>query len=124
LKLVDISDFVIAVTTVLEKSGDSVSDHQNYSKNVVDVGIRAEVEKFKFRNPRYTFPDLEGSSFATPKMTGLIAAYYEEFRGALEKKNIIETLIKVGKLQNNEKVDGQIRNGVIDKDDPVTRNPQ
>ena len=124
LKLVDVSDFVIAVTTVLQDTGDEVSEHQNYSKNVVDVGIRADVDKIKFLNPRYTFPPLEGSSFATPKMTGLIAAYYEEYRSAPQKKNVIDTLIKIGKLRNNQNVADQIRNGVIDSDDPVTRNPQ
>jgi hypothetical protein len=57
-------------------------------------------------------------------MTGLIAAHFHEFGGMLQKQNVIQTLIKIGKLRNNEKVAKEIRDGVIDTDDPVTRNPQ
>jgi Subtilase family len=114
LELTDVSDYVIAVTTVSEKTGDTVSPHQNFSPSVVDVGIRGEVRDFQFFNPRYYSPDLEGSSFATPKMTGLIAAYYGRFEGRYDKKNIIDILLKLEKLRINRNVANKIRNGVID----------
>lgn len=69
---------VIAVTTVSTRTK-KVSPNQNYSKNVVDIGVNAESingDHYYFRNPRVNRGFSEGSSFATPIVTGILCAHY------------------------------------------------
>ncbi len=76
---------VFAVTTIdtLQKS---VSPFQNYSPEVVDIGVQADRVasggKYVFFNPRSveTSNTLEGSSFATPIATGKICAFYDLYQ--------------------------------------------
>ena len=72
-------DNVIAVNTVAIKNpGTGVSPHQNYSSSVVDAGVNADQvdgQKFEFVNPMNNSL-VEGSSFATPVVTAIIAAKY------------------------------------------------
>ena len=84
-------DNVIAVTTA-SKARDKVSPQQNYSSSIVDIGVNGDVEyivnlpapttEFGFEDPfgRLTASRglyiISGSSYATPIITGKIAANY------------------------------------------------
>jgi hypothetical protein len=77
---------VIAVTTVSDVSG-TVSPNQNFSARVVDVGVNADnASDYTFNYP-FTAPSttgagsgiVNGSSFATPIVTGKICANYHLF---------------------------------------------
>ncbi len=71
---------VIAVTTVFEDPithNATVSGTQNFSANVVDIGVNADVmPNYLFSNPFRTSHTLNGSSFAAPVATGQICANY------------------------------------------------
>ncbi len=115
---------VIAVTTV-KSAYKKVSPHQNFSPQVVDLGINADFAKvtngdtaFLFADPLRTLPNgiptKEGSSFATPIATGKIAANYY----------LIENLIKAGNLQLNTKkavLDILYKHGILHADNAFTQ---
>jgi subtilase family protein len=84
---------VISVTTVTpDLSG--VSPTQNFSKNVVDIGVPADEPIHNgFSNPRVPGSFIAGSSFATPIITGMIAAHYHLIDGIKNKEEIIRILI-------------------------------
>lgn len=63
---------VIAVTTI---NNSMVCPDQNYSSHVVDIGVFADKD-FVFQNPIATSEAVIGTSFATPIVTGKIAANY------------------------------------------------
>ena len=77
---------VIAVTTVYK---DLVSPTQNFSDNVVDAGVTADYidasGNFVFINPvNSSLPPVSGSSFATPVLTGKMAAWYHLYHPLLQ----------------------------------------
>ncbi|MCO5236000.1 MAG: S8 family serine peptidase [Chitinophagaceae bacterium] len=76
---------VIAVTTVYK---DMVSPTQNYSGNIVDVGVQADGvdnnDHFYFINPVDPGSSpVSGSSFAAPVATGKLAAWYHTYKHLL-----------------------------------------
>ncbi|MDB5248411.1 MAG: hypothetical protein JWQ40_2805 [Segetibacter sp.] len=82
---------VLAVTTVDAPSG-TVSPFQNFSPDVVDIGVNADAIlgtmppalRYVFYNPRFiSSATAEGSSFATPIITGKLAANYELIKAVL-----------------------------------------
>ncbi len=76
---------VIAVTTI---NHSSVSPHQNYSKDVVDVGVIADRDNdYVFQNPIKTNSCVVGTSFAAPIITGKIAANYSKVQTVLPSKS-------------------------------------
>jgi hypothetical protein len=78
---------VISVTTIDTASG-TVSPTQNYSPNVVDIGVNADAVSplhFVFNNPRLTGNQtVEGSSFATPIVAGKLCANYDAISEVLD----------------------------------------
>lgn len=98
-------DNVMAVTTT-SLAKDAVSPSQNFSKEIVTIGVKCDLE---FAND-YRFEDslnrqdasgapiyILGSSFATPIVTGIIAQHYLEvissmINGSINKKNLIHTI--------------------------------
>ncbi|MFI5152538.1 MAG: S8 family serine peptidase [Chitinophagales bacterium] len=111
---------VITVTTVDTTSG-RVSPHQNYSANVVDIGVNADrvVQDtiFVFMKPGLQsglISTVEGSSFATPIATGIIAAHYFEIASLpADKTVIISTLSSLGLAQSVAAFRTKIKNGII-----------
>ncbi len=63
---------VIAATTI---NNSMACPDQNYSSHVVDIGVFADKD-FVFQNPIAPSEAVKGSSFATPIVTGKIAANY------------------------------------------------
>lgn len=81
---------VIAVTTVYK---DLVSPTQNFSANVVDAGVNSDFidasGNFVFINPvNSSLEPVSGSSFATPVLTGKMAAWYHVYRSLLQGSSI------------------------------------
>ena len=78
---------VIAVTTVDISTG-TVSPTQNYSPNVVDIGVNANIVSkvsYAFINPRLKgSKKVEGSSFATPIVSGILSANYDRIESILK----------------------------------------
>lgn len=77
---------VIAVTTVYK---DLVSPTQNFSSHVVDAGVNADdidaAGNFVFVNPvNRSLEPVSGSSFATPVLTGKMAAWYHLYSQLLQ----------------------------------------
>ena len=117
---------VIAVTTV-DDGTLSVSPHQNFSPNVVDVGVNTDVirrdpvngDHYDFFNPRIPGAVSEGSSFATPIVTGIICSHYTQITTSLtanglpfDKENILNFLLHspIGHVTN---LNNQIKKGVM-----------
>jgi hypothetical protein len=94
---------VISVTTVTP-SITEVSNGQNFSRKVVDIGVPAdETGNNGFSNPRLAGTFVAGSSFATPKVTGMITGNYDLIAGRRNKQEIIDILMKnslVSKVPN------------------------
>ncbi len=94
---------IISVTTV-DTISNTVSPLQNYSPNVVDIGVNADDisgEDYYFVNPRVDSGLSEGSSFATPIVTGIICSHYSLIRAklagqAFNKQNILNILLQPG----------------------------
>ena len=104
---------VIAVTTVNPEASE-VSSEQNFSEKIVNIGVRSDIVRgFGFRDPRFEKRFLKGSSYAAPIVTGLLAANFSEFKEPLDKSEIIETLLKTGKLEKKSDLKRQIREGVV-----------
>jgi subtilisin family serine protease len=110
---------VMAVTTVDTRSS-RVSPRQNYSPNVVDIGVQADTvdgELFLFIKPRLNAgfrSTVEGSSFATPIVTGIIASHYFKLDGLpADKSIIIATLRSLGLAESNPAFVSKIKNGII-----------
>ncbi|MES2645919.1 MAG: S8 family serine peptidase [Bacteroidota bacterium] len=95
---------VIAVTTVKESGdGSRVSPRQNFSGNVVDIGVVSNNiimpgdSIYLIKNPRLANSMLEGSSYAAPVVAGYIGGNYNELRSKIDsnefnKQNIFDTL--------------------------------
>jgi len=91
---------VIAVTTVYK---DMVSPTQNFSNRVVDAGVAADYidasGNFVFVNPvDSSLPPVSGSSFATPVLTGKMAAWYHLYHpllGAPVTKEIRDSIFSL-----------------------------
>jgi len=69
---------VISVTTVSDATNTYAPD-QNYSANVVDLGVNADrigTNFYYFQNPLYSNRYCSGSSYATPIVTGIITSLY------------------------------------------------
>jgi hypothetical protein len=81
---------VIAVTTVHNSTG-TVSPRQNYSPNVVDLGVNADVvmgDYYVFSNPLSDSTEtVEGSSFAAAIVTGMLSANYDKYKSVFEMNN-------------------------------------
>jgi hypothetical protein len=81
---------VIAVTTV-HKLDRTVSPRQNYSANVVDIGVKADAVKgdnYVFNNPLLDSTEtVDGSSFATAILTGILCANYDKYKSVLVGDN-------------------------------------
>jgi len=98
---------VITVTTV-RKSNRTVSPRQNYSSNVVDIGVNADAfmgKKYVFNNPLFdNGKTVEGSSFATAIMCGILSANYDKYKSVLKKNNYTKEEIwsKLGKIVNSD----------------------
>ncbi|MHA4846051.1 S8 family serine peptidase [Flavitalea antarctica] len=85
---------VISVTTVTPDVK-AVSGTQNFSKKVVDIGVPADEPRNNgFSNPGAAGTFVAGSSFATPKVTGMITANYDLISGKRNKQEIINVLMK------------------------------
>jgi hypothetical protein len=100
---------VIAVTTV-DDANTAVSPHQNFSKNVVDIGVNADLitgNAFFIQNPRLNSAGgltyVEGSSFATPVVSGLLASQWSIIQPALSsgKPEIFKVLIQKSLITTN-----------------------
>jgi len=86
-------DNLLVVTTIYAKDH-SISPLQNFSPGVVDVGVNCDAiihkpdgDLYVFLDPiqniiNNRFPAVTGSSFATPIVTGKIAAHYSTLVGA------------------------------------------
>lgn len=99
---------VISVTTVTPGITE-VSNSQNFSKKVVDIGVPADEDQNNgFSNPRTAGTFVAGSSFATPKVTGMITGNYDLIAGRRNKKEIIDILMKKNLLS---KVPGKVAVG-------------
>ena len=89
---------VISVTTVTPGIN-RVSDTQNFSRKVVDIGVPADIKVGNgFSNPRKPGTAIAGSSFATPRVTGMIAGNYNLIASKRKKNDIISILKKSGLL--------------------------
>jgi hypothetical protein len=104
----------LLVVTTVSTSTNQVSPLQNFSDSIVDVGINCDavldsvnVIYYSFMNPiqpatkvsvngppQYKFYTVTGSSFATPIVTGKIAAYYSLFIGG----NVINKAALINKI--------------------------
>lgn len=98
-------DNVLTVTTT-SSAKDKVSPSQNFSKTIVNLGVKCDSEiagDFRFEdslervdksgNPVFIL----GSSYATPIITGILAQHYEEFlssmiNGSINRENFIQNL--------------------------------
>ncbi len=88
---------VIGVTTVFNAR---VSGSQNYSPKVVHAGVNADEliqGKQVFKNPYIQGKSVDGSSFATPIVTGKVAAHYHLFNPNNVTRNEVLSVLK-GKL--------------------------
>jgi len=89
---------VISVTTVTPKIT-SVSKTQNFSRKAVDIGVPADIADGNgFSNPRKPGTFIAGSSFATPKVAGMLAGNYDLIAGMRKKEEIISILKGSGLL--------------------------
>jgi hypothetical protein len=113
---------VIAVTTVslTAPAPHKVSPRQNFSKKVIDIGVNADKvngEVYSFRNTRFNGYYIEGSSYAAPIVTGIIAANYGMLARSIpeigNKYLIIDTLKANGSLTHKADFDGLIKGGNI-----------
>jgi subtilisin family serine protease len=109
---------VIAVTTVFETGNTgTVSPRQNFSNNVVDAGVDAGVPSFMFRNPFFPGKAVDGSSFATPILTGLICANYNLLNipatSPVSKTQIFTDLLNNTLVHSNSSLAGAIRRGIV-----------
>jgi hypothetical protein len=117
---------VIAVTTVNVNNGNgTVSPDQNFSPHVVDVGViadkvvrRGQNVSYVFDNPLYIGNEtVEGSSFATPIVTGKLCANYDKIKDVISKegytKNDIWRMLGSDLVRNNPTLTGKIRDGRI-----------
>lgn len=85
---------VLSVTTVTPDIT-AVSDTQNFSRRVVDVGVPADIDEGNgFNNPLTPGTFISGSSFATPKVTGMLARNFELISGKTNKEEIIDILMR------------------------------
>lgn len=86
---------VITVTTVyVDANGLGTMSDQNYSNDVVDIGVIADTvinNNYYERNPKKLREGILGSSFATPIVTGRIAGNYNLISGMLSKQNYTRT---------------------------------
>ncbi len=83
---------VLAITTVfVDKLGNGTMSDQNYSNNVVGIGVVADTvlgTHYVFNNPRLPGNVAEeGSSFATPIAAGKIAANYGLIKNIIDSKS-------------------------------------
>lgn len=86
---------VIAVTTAEINRG-SVDANQNYSDNIVNVGVNADTisgNAYLFYNPRIAGSLIRGSSFATPVTTGNLCAHYDMLQPLIGSGNFTRTNI-------------------------------
>jgi hypothetical protein len=97
-------DNVIAVTTlelpdaVTHALPPPVSSNQNYSSQVVSIGVVADAIPASdqsigwFMHPYLSNVKITGSSFATPIVTGTIAAYYSQIPKPINRQNVLSFL--------------------------------
>jgi subtilisin family serine protease len=113
---------IIAVTTTRKfGSPAGISPRQNFSNSVIDVGVHADDESqpqiCSFINPRLQNSKIEGSSFAAPIITGIIASQFGALSGALpntgNKNAILDFLTSSGVILNNVNYAPKIRNGIV-----------
>jgi len=93
---------VIAVTTIDDQTN-IVSPNQNFSHNVVDIGVNNNVNTdadLWFRNPIYTGHLVRGTSYAAPIVAGIICGNYSRIQQhlsdnslAFTKQNILRFLL-------------------------------
>jgi len=105
---------VLAVTTV-NPSMKKVSPRQNFSNNVVDIGVPADKVDFSFRSPRIANLFISGSSYATPIVTGLIAGNYSQYVNTSQKARVIQALSTANKLIVAPDLTGSIKGGIVMK---------
>jgi hypothetical protein len=99
---------VIAVTTI-DTASKTVSPDQNYSPNVVDIGVFRDIaltdnngiSYYYFQDPRFLGNQVRGSSYATPIVTGIIGAHYHMIQSYLtanslpfNKQNILNYMLQ------------------------------
>jgi hypothetical protein len=104
-------DNVIAVTTLTAPSiGQTlptrVSSNQNYSSQVVSIGVVADTAATTditigwFHHP-FLNANINGSSFATPIVTGTIAAYYSQIPKPINRQNVLSFLQAQGIIHSS-----------------------
>lgn len=103
---------VIAVTTV-DPGVKEVSPRQNFSNNVVDIGVPSDNDDFSFDSPRISNLVISGSSYATPIVTGLIAGNYSRYVGNTDKAQIIQALSTMNKLTVAPDLTDSIKGGIV-----------
>lgn len=99
---------VFAVTTVSKIAGD-VSHVQNYSEHVIDLGVDDDqniLERYLFWNPLNAGHTVNGSSFATPKVSGTLCSNYD----------LVQSLISSGPLNKAQLINNiQSQRNVIEQ---------
>jgi len=117
---------VISVTTA-ELDSNAVSPIQNYSQNIVDLGVDADMvfsdpsgnDKYSFKNPRIDRDFVDGSSYATPIAAGIIASHYNLIESSptassFNKNEIITLLLQPARsLGQATTVGNKIKSGVL-----------
>ncbi|MEJ7736675.1 MAG: S8 family serine peptidase [Chitinophagaceae bacterium] len=113
---------VIAVTTVfINKGKGSVSPDQNFSKDVVDIGVMADgasKDDYVFNNPLLNKNEtVNGSSFAAPIVTGIICANYDRIKTVINRKGFKKDDIwkELGSqfVSRNETLTDKIKGGKV-----------
>jgi len=105
---------VIAVTTVF---GNTVSPNENFSKNIVDIGVNADLplaSDFWFANTRIPNSFVRGTSYATPIVTGIICSHYSIIKSSIPNKDaILNTLLSDPFIGNTNDANGKLRKGTM-----------
>ena len=108
---------VLTVTTVSE-TNDEVSPSQNYSNNIVDIGVKCDAthnDDYYFNDPFGQNADIIGSSYATPIVTGKIAQHYTDLTAGMEsgidKEALLERMKVKGLLNENDSLSQYVKDG-------------
>ena len=107
---------VISVTTAMD-AANTTSPNQNYSKTVVDIGVNANLDRdgdYWFRNERMPNSYVRGSSYATPAVTGIACAFYNDIKGNLTNKDaVLNILLGEPSVGNNNTANGRVKKGIM-----------
>jgi hypothetical protein len=111
---------VISVTTVTPTITE-VSKSQNFSKKVVDIGVPADEDVNNgFFNPGKAGTFVAGSSFATPKVAGMITGNYDLIKGKQNKDDIIR-ILRDNSLLEKVPSDVFVHHAILKKQNGITQ---